>query len=151
MHSDVRQVLPAPLDFLVHSRVIVTQLGRHHVLIGWQAEDQRPSCRRKSVTAPRLKATLVNAGSQMPSASNVCSHSCENCDGAQQMSLRRHIQRAKPQTSPAHSDRFTVHESSDAVFGQTLAMGFKKCRVQKRLIRNSCERSKNHGSQSGTR
>lgn len=28
------------LDFLVHSRVIVTRLGRHHVLISWQAEDR---------------------------------------------------------------------------------------------------------------
>ena len=28
------------LDFLVHSRVIVTQIGRYHVLINWQAEDR---------------------------------------------------------------------------------------------------------------
>ena len=28
------------LDFLVHSRLIVTELGTHHVLIAWQAEDR---------------------------------------------------------------------------------------------------------------
>ena len=28
------------LDFLVHSRLIVTQIGRLHVLISWQAEDR---------------------------------------------------------------------------------------------------------------
>lgn len=28
------------LDFLVHSRLIVTELGRHNVLIAWQAEDR---------------------------------------------------------------------------------------------------------------
>ena len=28
------------LDFLVHSRLIVTELGRFHVLISWQAEDR---------------------------------------------------------------------------------------------------------------
>ncbi len=28
------------LDFLVHSRLIVTQVGKYNVLIGWQAEDR---------------------------------------------------------------------------------------------------------------
>lgn len=28
------------LDFLVHSRLIVTTVGKHHVLIAWQAEDR---------------------------------------------------------------------------------------------------------------
>lgn len=28
------------LDFLVHSRLIVTQIGKYHVLIDWQAEDR---------------------------------------------------------------------------------------------------------------